>query len=52
MTCSSCQQHRINIAKAVKAGDAKKTVTTTIDAARALSENAGRRLVRKFKSPG
>lgn len=48
MACSACKQHRVNIANAVKAGDAKKVVTTTINATRALSENAGRKLVRKF----
>lgn len=49
MSCKSCQQHRENIKQAVKAGDVKRTAASTVDAVRALGENAGRKLVKTFR---
>lgn len=49
MACASCQQHRQNIKQAAAAGDLKKTVAASVDALRALGENAGRKLIRKGK---
>ena len=44
--CSSCQQHRQNIVKAVRGGDLKKAVAVSVDAIKALGENAGRKAIK------
>lgn len=46
MTCSSCKQHRQNIVKAVRGGDFKKVVAVSVDAIKALGENAGRKAIK------
>lgn len=48
MACSSCQQHRQNIVKAASSGQLMKAASLTVDATKALGENAGRKLIRTF----